>query len=114
MIALDLSTNARLYFKRRRADGTSKLFYTTGNYFVKPGVWHHVAITWNQKTGNARIFLDGEEAGYSKWTSGAEWKEDDPNGYRLSNKFIGEMEDLYFIKGDLDGSHFDTFFKGIQ
>jgi len=50
--------NPRLFANLAEADGTPH--YVLGNTpLLQTGVWHHVAVTYDKASGQARLFLDG-------------------------------------------------------
>ena len=63
---------ASVYALRFVKSGTTNLVVITNNNVVTPGIWQHVAVTWNGGTlaANVHIFVNGAEVGYQTQTNG--------------------------------------------
>ena len=63
---------------------------------VEVGRWHHVAVTWDQSLGEARMFIDATQVGFNTFDTSISWYPpratyeigNDGHSYRTSVRWI--------------------------
>lgn len=83
------------------------------------GVWHHVAVTWNNPEGELLVYLDGSLAGATNFLSGSiapttvrvgSFSLTDDDG-QLSNQYEGKLYDIQIYDGELTGDEVATLYQ---
>ena len=103
-------------FANVRDTGGNDHYFTTAANIVVPNAWQHFALTYNQITGVAVIYLDGSEVAsadlgiYTPWTSG-----DLLLGYRLipfqNYHFLGGLDEMSIYGRDLSASEIKAIYQ---
>ena len=78
-------------------------YFVQSSVKVSLNIWTHVAVTWDHKTGNSTIYVNGQKVGYRTYPP-REVSFHPPTGkqYRIGNdgqrndhQFYGSVMDLY-------------------
>ena len=86
---------------------------------VATGIWHHVAVTWDNPSGSGWLYLDGELVGTASFTSnsitptavnigGFNLADDDQN---IANQFEGHFYDMQFYNNMLSSDEVYSLYQ---
>ena len=122
------TTHLIFYIRNGKWNEGNRDFIQVDNY-LEEGKWIHVAVTFNNTTGKAKIFKNGESVKekdmLNKSSSEAQPLKIEPNKNRQkayigkSNwshdpNFKGAMSNLYFFDKELSANHIMSLFNGIN
>ncbi|XP_032223072.2 uncharacterized protein LOC116604603 [Nematostella vectensis] len=96
-----------LVFTRNSLDSSPR--FRVQSRLLPIGRWCHVAVTWDQVNGIARVYVDAEESGRQSFNVTKSWYAASKDGYRIGcygysaeSQLDGSMADLYIIEGALN------------
>ena len=112
-----VSNSGMIRFHRHSTD---HLWYKViSSTTAKVGKWHHVAVTWDQSLGGARMFIDATQVGFNTFNTSISWYppratyEIGDDGHSSEHQFVGSIMDLYIIDGALNTTELKTL-KGMK
>ena len=90
----------RLLFQRH-SHGSEEWWSLWSTVKLSFNTWTHIAVTWNQVTGDVNLYADGIIVGTRSFTPGTNFYKRSGNTYRIASdghwkdQFHGSVMDLY-------------------